>query len=656
MHPWQKTWGRGIKRLIITVGIGLSLIPAASFAQSSVTVITRTAVLGGGSKLARLLESVPRGNTATLLKGLEGNAIWADPEVMTLLEAARAGHLEPFAPELAALNPSLVPLVEQVAALPSMMPASAALAGNAPATTAATRMCGVQSDVGAVMNRLSEAGVTAAWSPDAANPLLSAGRGVPPNQIVVILGASGDLTRRLVMPAYLNLAADGQLPAQTAIVGFSNAEWTNESFRSEMADAVREFDPEKAKDDALWRDFSDRLFYEKGDLTSPQEWAEFKSRLDEMHAKLGTDGNTVFHFAIPPSIIGPVTDAMIEAGVLNLSGEGPFTRVVIEKPFGHDLASSSELVDIVHPVAASGQLFRIDHYLGREAVQLILGLRSEGTVEPLLNNRYVTRVEINGMESIGIEGRGQYFEQSGIMRDMVQSHLIQLTALTMVNFDDVASGGDLIQRKIAWLRRLNREKLETVRAQYSASADGSIPNYLDEEGVPDNSTIETFVAMKLEHNTNRWKGVPIYLRSAKGLPEKRNDITFYLKGVTPELAESLGIDAHQPAALKFHIDPEPKIVLYTADKEFVLAVPGAGPAPTSYQRLISEYLHGQCGLFVSCAEVTASWRLFDRMLQQWASDKPGSLPTYPAGTTGPAEADALLPPGFGSLRPVVGKN
>jgi glucose-6-phosphate 1-dehydrogenase len=499
------------------------------------------------------------------------------------------------------------------------------------------------------------------------NPLREglSGERVPLPCAMVIFGASGDLTKRKLVPALYSLARDRLLPSAFSVIGVARREMEHTVFRTAMRDACDQFARRRPVDDSLWSTFSEGLFYSNGTFEDEATYLKLKKLLAELDEKRGTIGNRVFYLSTPPAEYPKIVSMLGHAGLINRDRSGPFTRVIIEKPFGHDLQSARELNHIVHEVIREDQTYRIDHYLGKETVQNILTFRfANGIWEPLWNSNYVDHVQLTVAEAIGVEGRGGYFESSGILRDMVQNHMFQFLCM-MAMESPVAFEADAVRdEKLKVLRSLrplptdaNEVNKYVVRGQYGAGSVGGKPQipYRTEKGVAPESSVETYVAIKLFIDNWRWGNVPFYLRAGKALPRRVTEIAIHFKRAPHSIFRGLGAIAQQPNVLSIRIQPDEGISLKFFAKVpgptmDVLPVPmefrygtsfGAEP-PEAYERLILDCMLGDGTLFTRGDEVEASWTWIDRIEKAWAAQPAPQFPNYEAGAWGPEAAERLI--------------
>jgi len=483
---------------------------------------------------------------------------------------------------------------------------------------------------------------------------------------VVIFGASGDLTRRKLMPALYNLAAGRLLPGGFAVVGVARREKTDETFRAEMREAVASFSRRKPVDASLWADFERGLSYVRGSADVRATYESLRAQLERMDAERGTRGNRLFYLAVPPAEFGPIVEGL---RALNLvappGGEktgGPWTRVVFEKPFGHDLASARALNDEVAAAFDESQVFRIDHYLGKETVQNLLVFRFANSLfEPVWGRGHVDHVQITVAEDIGVEGRGRFYEQTGVTRDIVENHLMQLLCLTAME-PPISLAADAVRdEKVKVLRSLRKmERAEVgrhvVRGQYGRGVvrGEEVPAYREEPDVAADSPVETYVAMRCFVDNWRWSGVPFYVRAGKRLARRVTEIAVVFRevphalfhaqdgGITPDVL-SVRIQPDEGIALRF-ISKEPgqQTILRDVAMDFRYGTAFGSNTPEAYERLLLDAMRGEATLFTRRDEVEEQWAYMDRVLEAWKADGNPTPPTYPSGTWGPEQADDLL--------------
>lgn len=480
---------------------------------------------------------------------------------------------------------------------------------------------------------------------------------------IVIFGGSGDLSKRRLVPALFELHREGQLPAETAIVSHARTGESDGNYRAEMKAAVARFARTQPVGESAWASFESRLYFHRGDLKVADDFASLGVSLGEIEKERGLSGNRLFYLAIPPSGIESAVDGLGAAGLVYPAEHSPWSRVIVEKPFGHDLDSARRLNGVVGRVFHERQVFRIDHYLGKETTQNILVFRlGNGLFEPLWNRRYVDHVQITVGESIGVEGRGLFFEEAGMLRDVVQNHVLQLLCLVAME-PPVAFEPDAVRdEKLKVLRSIRPQTPEeilrdTVRGQYAAGAvDGrAVPGYRDEPNVHPFSLRETYAAWKVQVENWRWAGVPFYLRAGKRMPKRVTEIAIVFK--TPPIAffRKASVPRHQQNVLVLRIQPDEGIALRFGAKR-----PGAEmtiepvkmdmkysesfgvSSPEAYERLLMDALNGDGTLFARRDEVEVAWEHVTGVLDTWRENPPQDLPNYESGTWGPEAAVALM--------------
>jgi glucose-6-phosphate 1-dehydrogenase len=471
----------------------------------------------------------------------------------------------------------------------------------------------------------------------------------PRPQILVVFGASGDLTRRKVLPALYNLAREQHLPARFAVVGYARSDWGDEAFRAHARRAVEEFSRTPI-DERLWKRFSDSLHYVSGSFDDPNCFAPLTERLALLDEQLGTEGAHLYYCATPPSAFPLIVSRLGQCRAQQRS------RIVIEKPFGSDLQSARELNRVVHRVFDESQVFRIDHYLGKETVQNLLVFRFANSMfERVWNRDAIDHVQITVAESVGVEGRGSYYEEAGATEDMVQNHLLQLLSFVAMEPPRSLEPDAIRDEKVKLLRALRPlDPAEVVRGQYAAGdvAGRSVPAYRDERGVDPRSGMETFFAARAWIDNWRWAGTPFYLRTGKGLPRRATEVMISFREAPGYLFEGMGVPRLSANHLHIAIQPDEGMSLAFHAKE-----PGPGLVPQivrmhfsygesfnrapaeAYERLVHDAMVGDHTLFTREDGVERSWEIVAPLREPKAAPAP-----YRAGTWGPAEADRLIAP------------
>jgi glucose-6-phosphate 1-dehydrogenase len=482
---------------------------------------------------------------------------------------------------------------------------------------------------------------------------------------IIIFGATGDLTHRKLLPALYNLALEHPLAPESVIVGVARRPFSDEQFRAQALESVNTFSRTRPVLPPVWESFSKRLFYCQAQFTEAGGYEQLKRRLYQIGEERGWTGNRIFYLATPPSFYGAIADLLSATGLAHKGAEQAsevWTRIVVEKPFGHDLVSAQRLNAELSKGFDESQIYRIDHYLGKETVQNIMVLRfGNGIFEPIWNRRYVDNVQITVAETLGLGGRGDYYEESGAIRDMVQNHMIQLLTLTAME-PPVTFGADSVRdEKVKVLRAvppLTPAEIaqDTVRGQYGSGliAATPVPGYRQEPDVNPHSTTETYVALKLSIENWRWAGVPFYLRTGKRLTKRVTEIAIEFKRPPYLLFSGAGIDQMQPNVLSLRIQPNEGISLrFTAkvpgqemhlravNMDFLYGAAFGAEPPEAYERLLWDCMTGDPTLFTRIDETELAWRLVDSIVQGWAETR-APIDTYEPGTWGPKEVDALI--------------
>jgi glucose-6-phosphate 1-dehydrogenase len=502
------------------------------------------------------------------------------------------------------------------------------------------------------------------------NPLVEGLERLPaPNTTLVIFGATGDLARRKLLPALYNLAHEGALPERFNLIGVSRRDQSDDEFRAAAREAIEEFSRQRP-DPKVLEGLLERLSYLGFSFDDRDGYGRLGEAIGRLDAESGLPLNRAYYLSTAPEFFPAITTAIKEAG-LNRHDKVD-VRVIIEKPFGVDLESARELQQVVSDAFDERQVFRIDHYLGKETVQNLMAFRFANYMfEPVWNRNYIDHVQITAAEDMGIGSRAGYYDHAGALRDLVQNHMLQL--LTLVCMEPPASfeADKVRDEKVKVLDAITPPSPEevpqiTVRAQYTAGVSGGedVPGYLEEEGVPDDSRTPTYAALRLEVHNWRWAGVPIVLRTGKRLARKVTEIAVQLKPV-PHLAfTSQGSVGVQPNQLILTVQPNEGVSLSLGAKipgtrmrirpvnmEFLYGSAFMSQSPEAYERLIMDAMRGDATLFTRNDEVLAQWAIIDPILETWRERDEPPLATYPAGSPGPAEADDLIGEGR-SWRPL----
>jgi glucose-6-phosphate 1-dehydrogenase len=465
--------------------------------------------------------------------------------------------------------------------------------------------------------------------------------------IVVIFGASGDLMKRKLAPALYNLQAEKILPERTAIVGSARTRYSDEQFRKHLREDVEKFSRNEI-DDEIWDRVAGDIFYVPADVTSDEAWARLKSRLAEIDEQCGTRGNRVWYMATLPRFFGEIAEHIGKAGLLDTGG---WHRLVVEKPFGTDLASARELNSLLRNHFGEEEIFRIDHYLGKETVQNLLVFRFANAIfEPIWNHRYIDHVQITVAEDSGVGSRGNFYEQTGALRDVAQNHLLQLLALVTMEPPVSWDPDSIRDEKTKVLRAVRRWSSGNCGTVVSR---GQYDGYRAEEGVDPKSSTETFIAMKLHVDNWRWSEVPFYLRTGKNLPSRATEITIEFQRVPHLLFARTLVEELEPNHLTIRIQPNegfslffgakvpgPDVEVRTVDMEMDYVTDFRSGTPEAYERLLLDCMLGDQTLFTRSDEIEQAWAVVDPILDYWsAGGRPG---LYAKGTWGPESSEELI--------------
>jgi len=474
---------------------------------------------------------------------------------------------------------------------------------------------------------------------------------------MVIFGVTGDLARKKLMPAIYDLANRGLLPPGFALVGFARRDWADQDFMQVVHDSVKEHSRTAFRED-VWASLAEGLRFVPGDFSDDAAFEQLRTTIEELDTNRGTGGNHAFYLSVPPKFFPDVVRQLKEHGLAKGPGDA-WRRVVIEKPFGHDLESAQELNRVVDEVFDSGSVFRIDHYLGKETVQNILALRFANELfEPIWNANYVDHVQITMAEDVGIGGRAGYYDGIGAARDVIQNHLLQLLALTAmeepVSFD---AGGVRIEKQkvLSAVRSPKDLAANTARGQYAAGWQGGVPviGYLQEDGISATSSTETYAAVRLDIDTRRWAGVPFYLRTGKRLGRRVTEVAVVFKRAPHLPFEVTATEELGQNALVIRVQPDEGLALRFGSKvpgtamevrdvtmDFAYGEAFTESSPEAYERLILDVLIGEAPLFPRHEEVEQSWRILDPVEDFWAEQ--GQPEQYASGTWGPPSANEML--------------
>ncbi len=481
----------------------------------------------------------------------------------------------------------------------------------------------------------------------------------PDPAAMVIFGASGDLTARKLIPALYNLALNRYLPSGFSVIGVADTALSEDEFRARMEQAVQKFSRTQPVDRAVWQSLADGISFVRMPFDDQGDgYGRLAAELDRVDRERGTNGNRIFYLATAPQFFSVIIDRLGSSGVAK-AGQG-WKRVVVEKPFGHDLNSAQELNRAIHTVFTEQQIFRIDHYLGKETVQNVLVFRfANGIFEPIWNRRYVDHVQITVAEDIGIERRGKYYETAGALRDIFQNHLLQLLSIAAMEAPPNFDADSVRDEKVKVLKSIHPIDVanDVVRGQYGPGwvAGQEVPGYRQELNVAATSTMETFVAVRLKIDNWRWADTPFYLRTGKRLPSRASEIAIQFKNpphlpfaktavqeLTPNVLV-MRIQPHEGASLKIAAKiPGPVMRLRTVNMDFFYGSSFLVESPDAYERLVLDCMLGDATLFAREDEVERAWALADTIEAGWASQPPAPVPSYAAGTWGPAQADALI--------------
>ncbi|GIV78016.1 MAG: glucose-6-phosphate 1-dehydrogenase [Litorilinea sp.] len=482
----------------------------------------------------------------------------------------------------------------------------------------------------------------------------------PEPTVIVIFGGGGDLTWRKLVPALYNLFLDGWMPDHFAVVGLDRKEWDDDAFRQHLREGVEQFSRQGLGDSEKWATFAQQLFYQPADLADAQTYAALRNRLNDLDGAWETRAQRIFYQATPPSLVGEIVQGL---GKARLNRDRQRARLVLEKPFGHSLDSAARLNQQITAVFDESQIYRIDHYLGKETVQNILAFRfANALFEPIWDRRYIDHVQITVAESVGVEHRGGYYDHAGALRDMVQNHLLQILCLIAME-PPVSFAADEIRNKkldvLQAIRPIPMERVQefAIRGQYGAGwiQGQSVPAYREEPGVAAGSATETFVALKLFVDNWRWQDVPFYLRTGKRLPARVSEVSIQFRPVPHQAFPAAAALDWRPNRLVIRLQPDEKILLHFQAKRpgqpmrlspvamhFCYEEAFHTPSPEAYETLLLDVMLGDATLFMRADQVEAAWRVVTPVLEAWATVPPVDFPNYAAGTWGPEAAEILI--------------
>ena len=487
---------------------------------------------------------------------------------------------------------------------------------------------------------------------------------------IVIFGASGDLTKRKLIPSLYNLASYHLLPKNFSIIGISRSDWTDEGFQNQLGKDLAQLGTQPV-DPNIWSEFQGRMLYCSGSFDDPKTYEKLGQRLAESAKRLGTNGNVLFYLSVQPSFFATIAKMLAQYGLTR--EEGNWRRVIIEKPFGHDLPSALELNRNLTSALQEHQIYRIDHYLGKETAQNLLVFRLGNAVfEPIWNRRYIDHFQLTVAESIGVEGRGAFYESAGAFRDVMQNHMFMLLALIAMEPPNSLQGEAVRNEKVKLLQAVRSTTPEealasTVRGQYGPGQVGgqSVPGYRQERNVNPESTVETYAAVKLMIDNWRWAGVPFYLRTGKRLKQRATEIVVHFRRTPFVLFRNTTVKNLETNRLVIHIQPNEGISL-----SFGAKVPGAimklglvnmdfdyctyfgAEHSTGYERLLRDCMAGDPTLFQRADMVEAGWSVIQPVIDVWHALPARGFPNYSAGSWGPVEAEELLEREGRAWRPI----
>jgi glucose-6-phosphate 1-dehydrogenase len=482
----------------------------------------------------------------------------------------------------------------------------------------------------------------------------------PPVSLFFIFGGSGDLNYRKLSPALINLFIDKWMPEKFAIVGIGRTSYSNEKYRARLLEGVQQFSRRKGEQNGKWQDFSQHISYLEMDAEKEEEYQKIAEIVKTKEMEFGEHPNVIFYMAVAPQL---VPDIVKKLGPLNICADTKCTRIVVEKPFGHDLTSAHELNLLLRSMFDEEQIYRIDHYLGKETVQNLLALRfANALFEPIWNRNYIEHVQITAAETVGVEGRGGYYETAGALRDMVQNHILQLICMIAMEAPVSFDANEIRNKKVDVLNAIRKIKIEeaheyAVRGQYSEGfmKGEKVPGYRQEKSVDPQSKIDTFAAVKFYIDNWRWQDIPFYVRTGKHLHEKTTIITVQFRPAPSYAFPPEASETWRPNRLTISIQPEMDIrlrfqakrpgqfmILNPVDMIFNYKEAYEGDEPEAYETLLLDIMEGNATLFMRSDQVEAAWKIIMPILEAWTMRPPVDFPNYAPDSWGPEDAEALI--------------